>query len=173
MNGRAKVGVVGAGYLAALAAGFGASWLYNLRMAAMPYDTSGGMYAEGEALSGLVAFLAVALIPTLMGLWYLRRNRVVWLTVSLAALAWATAGLVAVLITFATRGAGHNPVLLLLELLALSQLLGVPFWIVGFALLAVLAPTPRSRRTLFVAIGIELVIAVLAGIHWFVPGARF
>ncbi len=173
MNGRAKVGVVGAGYLAAVASGILAAWLYNLRMAAMPYDTSGGMYAAGESLAGLAAFLVVALIPTLLGLWYLRRNRIVWLTVSFGALAFATAGLVAVLITFATRGAGQTIGLLLVELLALSQLLGVPFWILGLALLVVLAPTPQPRRTLFVAIGVELVIAVLAGIHWFVPGARF
>ena len=37
----AKVGLVIAGYVAAIAAGVVAAWLYDVRVAALPYDTSG------------------------------------------------------------------------------------------------------------------------------------
>ena len=51
MSHLAKVGLVIAGYVAAVVAGVGAAWLYNAWAAAQPYNTSGGMYAAGEAMS--------------------------------------------------------------------------------------------------------------------------
>ena len=57
-----KVALVCAGYLLAVVAGCVASYLYDARVSALPYDTSGGMYAGGQLLSGLAAFLVVALI---------------------------------------------------------------------------------------------------------------
>jgi hypothetical protein len=64
----AKIAVVCAGYLLAFIAGAIASALYNARVSALPYDTSGGMYAAGESMTALGAFLAVALAPTLLAL---------------------------------------------------------------------------------------------------------
>ena len=45
-----KVALVCAGYLLAMVAGVIASRIYNARVSALPYDTSGGMYACGELL---------------------------------------------------------------------------------------------------------------------------
>ena len=55
--------------------------------------------------------------------------------------------------------------------MGLAQLLGVPLWSAAFALFAWLAPTPETRRKLIIAVGIELVIAVCAAVHWFVPNS--
>ena len=60
MSRLAKLGLVIAGYVAAFGAGTLAAWRYDARVSALPYDTSGGMYAAGEFMSGLAAFLTDA-----------------------------------------------------------------------------------------------------------------
>jgi multisubunit Na+/H+ antiporter MnhF subunit len=164
----AKVGLVCIGYLLAFVAGGLAGHMYNARVSALPYDTSGGMYAGGEFLSVLAAFLVVALVPTLLMLWLLRGSTRLWQAVALASLGFACVGLLAVLSPLVVQ-ASHEDPLMLLSLLGLAQLLGVPLWTAAFVLFAFLAPTRPVRRLLIAAIGLELVIGVCALIHWFVP----
>lgn len=163
-----KASIVCAGYLLAIGVAWMAGYLYNLRMAAMPYDTSGGMYAGGELLTELTAFLGVALVPTLLGLWFVRGHQRLWQAVAVASLTFAVIGLLGVVAFFLAARDPANPGLLLFSLVGLAQLLGVPLWTFSFALFAVLAPTGRARRTLIVAIGVELVIGVCAAFHWLV-----
>jgi hypothetical protein len=165
-----QVAVVVAGYGAAIAAAVAAAWMYNARVAALPYDTSGGMYAAGEGMYSLGAFLVVALVPTLLALWFLRGHEKFWNRVAVASLAFAVAGLLAVLTPLVTRSTGHVA-LALLGLLGLAQLLGMPLWSVAFALFAFLAPTREARHKLLFAVGIELVIGACALVHWFVPAS--
>ena len=68
---RTKIALVLAGYGLAVVAAIVAGWLYDLRVSKLPYDTSGGMYAGGQLLQSLAAFLLVAFATTLMGLWFL------------------------------------------------------------------------------------------------------
>src|SRR2546422_498069 len=168
----AKVGIVIGGYVVAIIAGVVSAQVYNARVSAVPYDTSGGMYAGGEMLSSLAAFLVVSLAPTLLGLWFLRRHTRFWNTVAVASLAFAGAGLLAVLTPLVVRGEPKHIAIMLLELLGLSQLLGVPLWFVAFVLFAFLAPTREARRKLVLAVGIEAVIGVCALVHWFSPGPQ-
>jgi len=168
MSARAQIAAVVAGYGIAIAAGVVAAWMYDARVAALPYDTSGGMYAGGEMMSSLGAFLVVSLLPTLLALWFLRNNEKFWNAIAVAAVAFACAGLVAVLMPLVTRSTG-GIALALLSLLGLAQLLGVPLWSLAFASFALLAPTRPARRKLLFAVGIELVIGVCAAVHWFVP----
>jgi hypothetical protein len=171
MTRAAKIGVVFGGYIAAIVAGIVAAQLYNAHMAAQPYDTSGGMYAGGELLTSLAAFLTVALVPTLLALWFLRRHEGFWNVVAIASLAFAGFGLLAVLTPLAARNPGANIALMLVDLFGLLQLLGVPLWFAAFALFAFLAPTPPIRRKLVVAAAIELGVGFCALVHWFVPGS--
>jgi len=171
MRPHAQIATVVAGYGIAILAGIMAARMYDARVSALPYDTSGGMYAGGEMLSSLGAFLVVSLFPTLLALWFLRRNERFWNAIAVASVAFAAAGLVAVLMPLITRSDARHVVLALLGLLALSQLLGMPLWSVAFALFALLAPTPPVRRKLLVAVGIELVIGACAAVHWLVPAA--
>jgi hypothetical protein len=168
MSRSAKVGFVCGGYLLAFGAAALASHLYNLRVAEFPEDTSGGMYAAGEVLSGLAAFLVVALIPTLLALWFLRHHRILWLAIACGALAFAAAGLIAILMRPGAL-ATTNVAIMAAELLAVVQLLGVPLWTIAFVLFALIAPTRPARKLLIAAVGVELAIAVCAAIHWFVP----
>src|SRR5262245_11508419 len=157
-----RAGMVIAGYLAAVAAAAVAAWLYDVRATALPYDTSGGMYAAGQALQSIAVFLLVALAPTAYGLWLLRRHAGFWNGVAVASLVFAAAGLIAVLAPLFFGSAGRSIPLLLLSLLALAQLLGMPVWSGAFALFALLAPTGEARRKLIIAVGIEFAIGGLA-----------
>jgi hypothetical protein len=148
-----------------------AAWLYDARVSALPYDTSGGMYAAGESLAALGVFLPAALVPTLLALWFLRGHHGFWRLVAGASLAFAIVGLIAVLAPLAHRGPFVSGWLVLLELLGLAQLLGVPLWLGAFALFAFLAPSRDSRRLLQAAVAVELVIAVCAAVHWLVPAS--
>jgi hypothetical protein len=171
MRRAAKVGVVLGGYVAAGFAAVAAGWLYNAHVATYPYDTSGGMYAAGEMLSGIAAFLVVALVPTLLWFWFVRRHEGFWNAVAILCLVFAGIGLIAVLAPLGTHRVIAHPALMILDLVGLSQLLGVPIWATAFALFALVAPTPRTRAQLSVALGIEVIIGVCAIVHWFVPHA--
>lgn len=172
MNSWGKAGIVTLGYVLAFGAGGVASHLYNVQMAAKPYDTSGGMYAAGEAMTGLSVFLVAALVPTLLALWFLRGNTMMWQGIAVASLAFAGVGLIAVLRPLVVQGPLESPTVMVLELVRLTQLLGVPLWTGAFILFALLAPARPARRLLRTAIGLELVIGVCAALHWFVPGSR-
>jgi hypothetical protein len=140
-----------------------AARIYDARAAESPYDTSGGMYAGGEAMTALGAFLFVALLPTLLALWFLRGNTKFWNAVAILSLVFAVSGLVAVLVSIATHGPNG-----LLGVFAVSQALGVPLSLVAFALFALIAPTREARRKLFVAAGLELAVGASAVVHFFV-----
>ena len=128
------------------------------------------MYAAGEAMYSLGAFLVVALVPTLLALWFLRGHEKFWNLVAVVSLVFAVAGLLAVLTPLVTRSTGHFA-LALIGLLALAQLLGMPLWSVAFAVFAFLAPPREARRKLLFAVGIELLIGACALVHWFVPAS--
>lgn len=170
MRTRTKMGIVAGGYLLAAGAGMGAGALYDARMAAMPYDTSGGMYAAGESMAAFAAFFVVALLPTAAALWFLRGNHRFWQAVAVASFAFAGLGLIAALATMAARGTPGHPAAIALELYGLAQLLGVPLWTAAMVVFACLAPTRTARRLLVAAIGIELVIGACAAFHWFLRG---
>lgn len=164
-----KIGLVFGGYLLAMLVSSLAVWAYEVRVAALPYDTSGGMYAGGSMLTGLGVFLAAALVPTLAALWFLRARPMIWQGIALACFLFAAAGLAVVLLPLFARWEPANLFGVFLALLWLGQLLGVPLWLAAFALFAFLAPTHSARRLLLAAVGLELAIGVCAAIHWLLP----
>ena len=168
-----KTSLVISGYMAAVLAAIVAGWFYDVRVSALPYDTSGGMYAGGQLITALGAFLAVALIPTVFLLWSSRRNERFWNRVGLVSLWFAAVGLVAVLLPALTHGRADNVALVLLNLLGLAQLLGVPLWTFAFGIFAWLAPTKETRQQMLTALGIEVVIGVCAVVHWTMPRPPF
>lgn len=168
MTRTAQIAVVVAGYAAAIGAAAVAGWAYNWRVSKLPYDTSGGMYAGGEMITSLAAFLFVALFPTLLALWFLRANEKFWNAVAVASLAFAAIGLLAVLLPVVTAST-RSVALGLIGLVGIAQLLGAPLWLLSFGLFAWLAPTPWARRKLISAVALEAVIGVVALAHWFMP----
>src|SRR5207237_7763010 len=102
-------------------------------------------------------------------LWFLRRNERFWNGVGIASMAFAAMGLIAVLVPLVVHTTGRSVLALLVELLALSQLLGVPLWFVAFVLFAWIAPTRAARGKMMVSLAIALVIRACALLHWLVP----
>jgi hypothetical protein len=167
----AKVGIVLGGYVAAFIASIVAGWLYNWRVSKLPYDTSGGMYAGGEMIQSLAAFFLVALVPTVLALWFLRGNDRFWNTVAGAALVFAVVGLFAVVSPMVIPE--RVGVMLFLSLIAVMHLLGAPLWFLSFGVFALLAPTRATRRKMTLAVIIEGVTGICCLIHWLVPRPPF
>src|SRR5262249_35432298 len=117
-------------------------------------------------LTELSVFFVVALAPTLLALWFLRRNPTLWQAIAVGSLAFAVVGLLSVVMFFAVHDSPRDLAPTLLGLFGLAQLLGVRLWTAAFVLFAFLAPTPRARQLLVAAVGFELVIGVCAAIHW-------
>jgi len=169
LNVPTRIGTVIAGYALAIVAAFAAGWLYDLRVSQLPYDTSGGMYAGGEMITALGVFLVAAVVPTLLGLWFVRRNETFWRATGVAAIVFGATGLLAVLGSRLADVPGRGALATFVELFALAQLLGVPIWTVSFALFARMAPSRPTRRLMLIAVALELAVGVCAAIHWFVP----
>lgn len=163
--------VVVVGYVVAVIAGGVTGWAYDAHVRTLPYDASGGMYAGGQLLASLAALLVVALVPTVLALWFLRRHIGFWNGVATASIAFAALGLIAVLAPLAWRGSPQSIGLMIVDLLGLSHLLGVPLWLGAFVLFSLVAPNPGIRRRISVALAIEIVVGVCALVHWFVPAA--
>lgn len=161
-----KTSLVISGYMAAVLAAIVAGWLYDVRVSALPYDTSGGMYAGGQMITVLAVFFTAALLPTAFLLWSLRRNERFWNTVGILSLCFAVVGLVAVLFPAFTHGTADTVPLVLLSLVGFAQLLGVPLWAFSLGVFAWLAPTKGTRCQIVTALWIEVVIGVCAVIHW-------
>ena len=165
-----KLGLVLAGYALALAASTVAVALWDRHFTPADNQAMGGMIAGGEMMYGCAVFLLVSLVPTALALWFLRSSRRFWSAFSAAGLAFAIAGLAAVLMPLVVgRAMAVAPPLLFVDLLGLVQMLGSPLWLGGFLLFAALAPARDLRRRLFAAAGIEFVIAGCALVHFLVP----
>jgi len=168
MNRWAKLGIVLAGYVLAMAASVVAVLIYDTRFTPQDNQTMGGMIAGGEMIYGSAVFLLVSLVPTGLALWFLRQSRVFWTLFAALVLAFAVGGLGAVLAPVAAPG-GPTSIPLLVGLFGIVQMLGSPLWIGSFALFATLAPERGLRRCMLAAVGIELVIAVCGVLHFFSP----
>jgi hypothetical protein len=163
----AKLGAVLAGYLAALLAAGAAAYV---RLLLVPNDqASGGMQAFGDLLFFLGILGILALVPTAVGLFWLRPIGKFWLVFSFAALALAATGPVAAL-TMKSDHAGW----VALDLLGVPRVLGTPLFALAFLISASFAPTRFSRRLLLTASACEIVVAGYAFLclvvlrHWLV-----
>jgi MFS family permease len=165
-----KAGIVFAGYALALIASVVSVMVYDRHFTAADNQTMGGMIAGGEMMYGIAIFLLVALAPTLLALWFLRRSRVVWSAFTLLGLAFAIFGLAAVLTPPLLGPAGsHDPWIALFSLFSVGQMLGSPLWIAAFGLFAWLAPERHFRRRMLAASAIEIAVAVVALVHFVLP----
>jgi hypothetical protein len=126
------------------------------------------MYAFDETLVFIVVFSSVALVPTGLALYLLRPFRRFWTALSMASLALAATGplAVSVMMWASMRPLPQSPWSLLV-LLAPLRILGVPLLVATFMLSGCIAPSRRSRWVLLGAAVIEGVGATAAVLHWF------
>ena len=154
-----KGGMVLAGYALAFVASTLTVAIYDRGFSPADNQAMGGMIAGGEMIYGTGVFFLASLVPTGLALWFVRRHRPTWSAFSTICLAFAVAGLAAVLSMIVTRGATRPGIIMFVDLFSLFQMLGSPLWIGAFALFALLAPARDLRRRMLVAAAIEVVIA--------------
>jgi hypothetical protein len=110
--------------------------------------------------------LLVALAPTSLALWFMRKSRLVWAWFTGFGFAFAILGLPAVLLTLTIREPPRALLIQLASVIGVAQMLGSPLWIGGFVLFAWLAPARDLRRGMLFATAIEVVVAACAFGHF-------
>ena len=161
-----KIGIVLAGYGLAFIASVAFVAIYDRHFTFADNQTSGGMIAGAELMYGTGIFLLVALAPTSLALWFMRKSRPVWAWFTGFGLAFALLGLPAVLFTLTIREPPRALPIQLASVIGVAQMLGSPLWVGGFALFAWLAPARDLRRGLLCAAAIEVAVAACAFGHF-------
>ena len=161
-----RVGIVLAGYVLAFIASVATVVIYDRHFTAADNRTSGGMIAGAELIYGTGMFLLVALAPTSLALWFMRKSRPVWSWFTGFGVAFAILGLPAALLTHTLREPPRAPFITLASVFGVAQMLGSPLWIGGFALFAWLAPARDLRRGMLFAAAIEMAVAACAFGHF-------
>jgi hypothetical protein len=145
-----KVGIVLAGYVLAFIASVATVAIYDRHFTVADNQTMGGMIAGAELMYGTGMFLLVALAPTLLALWFMRRSQSVWSWFTGFGLAFAILGLAAALSTLAIREPPRAPLTMLASVIGVARMLGSPLWIGGFALFARCGALAKADRDIFV-----------------------
>jgi hypothetical protein len=169
-----KIGVVAAGYGAALLAAFAAVGLRVASTSGPAAQASSGMYAAGDAMLFVAVFAGVALVPTGAALFFLRPYRRFWVVLSRVAVGVAVTGVAAAILFAAGRRAAPSP-LATLAGLSVLRLLAAPLLTPTYAVCAAFSPHRPPRLTFLAATALEAAVCVYIGIVWFVPvifGAR-
>ncbi len=163
-----RVALVGGGYVAAFLLASGVTATHVALTSEVDPAASSGMYAFGDVLLFVAVFGVAALIPTAAGLYFLRSRPGVWRLLGAATVVVSASG-VAALYSYVSApppGASLSPQDWLHEL-APFRILAAPLVAGGFLLVSLLAPTRPTRWLFLAAAGIELILSVYIGIHWF------
>src|SRR5262245_30059682 len=78
LTGWTKAGIVLAGYVLAFFASVAATASYDRQFTPADNQAMGGMIAGGEMMYGSGVFLFLALFPTGLGIWFVRKLRPFW-----------------------------------------------------------------------------------------------
>jgi hypothetical protein len=162
----ARVGLVVAGYAAAL---LHAAAAVAMRLAATrgpDAQAASGMYAFGDLMLFVGAFAVAALLPTAGALLLLRAHRRFWSVLSLTSLAVASTGVAALILYVAGRSIAGPSALGAWAALAVLGVLAAPLLALGFLVAALVAPDRPSRVALGAAAAAELVISACMAWLW-------
>jgi hypothetical protein len=162
MSGWRKLGLVLGGYMAAVAF---ASLGYIVLSFAAPPDPS-AMRGFGDMLLVLGLFGFAAILPTALGMYFLRRFHWFWNALAAAVLAVALATLTGVgLAPHPTSGAWS-----MLSFVGLMLVFATPVVCLGCLAAAALTPYRRPRKVLLVAAAIEAATGAYAFLCLFILG---
>lgn len=163
-----RIAIVLGGYVAALVAASVATAI-RVRLTSGPDSVaSSGMYAFGDAVVFVAVFGAVALVPTVLALRFLRSHAAFWAVLSVTALVIAATGPLGALPVAwddfrrmsGTAGGAQGAYGFLRVMIA---------WCLapGFVVTAFLAPPGRPRQWLSAAAGLECLTAAYLVVHFF------
>jgi len=158
-----------AGYIFALCAACVMVYIRQLHTQGPDAQASAGMYAFGDAMLFGAVFGVAALLPTGLGLYYLRPVRSFWNLLAIAALPLAATGPVCAGALELLRHLQSAPALLqACACFGVLRMLGAPLLAAGFLLCACLAPTRFPRWALLGATAVESLVAAYSFVHWFI-----
>jgi hypothetical protein len=164
-----KVLSVLAGYSLALLVACAAVYVRQLNMQGTDAEADSGMCAWGDTMLFFAVFGGAALLPTGLGLYFLRPLRMFWNILAIAALALAATGPVCAVGFEALRHMSNPPVgLRSFADLGIFRSFASPLLAFGFVLCACLAPTRFSRWVLLGATVVESLAAAYAVFHWWI-----
>ena len=159
MNKFVKIGIVIAGYILALIGAFVVTYIRELATQGTDVQASQGMFAFGQSMLFLLVFGVLALIPTVLAFYFLRSSEKFWNWFAVLSLAFSIMGLVVVIANAVMNANDANTLSSFAAVLSLIGVLGVfgaPLLIIGFLILAVIAPSAHPRLLLLASAGLEI-----------------
>jgi hypothetical protein len=159
MNKPVKIGIVIAGYIFALGCASAATYIQELSTRGTDAQASQGMFAFGQTMLFLLVFGGLALIPTVLAFYFLRSSVKFWNGFAVLCLAFSILGLIVVFanaLMNSNGGSASSSLAAVLSLLGVLGIFGTPILIVGFLILAVMAPSRRPRIFLLACAGLEI-----------------
>ena len=167
-----KIGIVIGGYIFALAGAFAATYIQELSTRGTDAQASQGMFAFGQTILFLLVFGGLALIPTVLAFYFLRSSVKFWNGCAVLCLVFSIIGLI-IVIANALMNANvlhiSKSSAAVVSLFGVLRAFGAPLLIVGFLVLAVIAPSRRPRVLLFASAGLE----ILGGLYMLVSFLLF
>jgi len=155
-----KIAVVLAGYAAAVGLGCLAWWLNDQRVAAFARN-SPGMVSEGDSIAFFQVTGLAMIVPTALALFFLRPVAWFWTFFSWGLLALALTGPPLEMIGALLHDLGvMSGPWVLLSFPVVVRTYSIAFLAPGDLISALLAPDPKSRRRLLLALGIEAALGL-------------
>src|SRR4030095_3573649 len=159
MNKSVKIGIVIAGYILSCVGAFVVTYIRELSTRGTYIQASQGMFAFGQTMLFLLVFGGLALIPTVLAFYFLRSSVKFWNGFAVLCLAFSITEIIVVI-----ANAMMNANLLhiskssaaVVSLFGVLGAFGAPLLIVGFLVLAVIAPSRRPRIFLLASAGLEI-----------------
>jgi hypothetical protein len=172
MNKLGKIGIILAGYAVALSVACVLVYIRQLQTSGPDAQASAGMYAWGDFMLFIGSFTVLALVPTGLGLYFLRPYEKVWTVLSVLALAVAITGPVgACLSALALNLRLQKSVWEFAGQLGFLRTMGAPLLALGFFTCAAFAPSRRPRLAMLAAAGLECAASAYFFIHlWMARG---
>ena len=156
MRALAKVGLVGAGYVGAVAVSAAVVALYIFVTPNVDRVNSSGMTAFGDSLLFLAVFGIAAVVPTGAALFWLRPYRRFWTALSVASLVIAMTA-IAAFVDYRTTQMVHS-VASVWSFLAVLRILIAPLLAIAGFVAAAMAPARAPRLALLVACAVETAV---------------
>ena len=158
MKALAKVGLVGAGYVGALAIATAVVAVYVAATQGPDRRDYAAMFDFGDSLLFLGVFGLAAVLPTGAALFFLRPHRRFWRLLSIVAMVIAATALAAFVAMLAWRAAGGHSGASAWAALASLRILVAPVFGLAFAVSAVFAPSRNPRLALLAATAAEALV---------------
>jgi hypothetical protein len=157
MKALAKVGLVGAGYIGAVAIASAVVAVYIAATQGPDRRDYAAMFDFGDSLLFLGVFGLAAVLPTGAALFFLRPHRWFWRALSIAAMVLAATSAAAFVVMLVGRGAGARS-LASAAAVASLRILIAPLFALAFAVSTVFAPSRKPRLALVAATAIEAMV---------------